>query len=198
MIDVVDDDRRRWDERHRDAGRPSPAPPDALAERDDLVRLIPTAGRALDIACGVGATALWLAARGLDVVALDVSGVAIDTLTRCADERGISDRIDARRVDLDAGLPDDAVGLDLVVCQRFRQPPLYPAMIERVRPGGLIVVTVLSVVGRAGEPGPFQARRHELLDAFDRDGVKVHHHAEGRGEASLVAEVVRPVPNLAT
>ena len=58
-------DRERWDERY--AGRPlaHAAPPDALSGDDELLSLVPTAGRAADIACGVGAQTLWLARRGL-------------------------------------------------------------------------------------------------------------------------------------
>ncbi len=78
---------------------------------------------------------------------------AIDALRRAAGRRGLEHRIDARVVDLDDGLPADVRGLcSLVVCQRFRDPRLYPAIADAARPGGLIVVTVLSAVGLSTAP----------------------------------------------
>ena len=74
-------DAERWNARYE--GRPlaEPTRPDALT--DDLVDELPTAGSALDVACGAGGQSLWLAARGLDVVSVDVSSIAID-LTKAA------------------------------------------------------------------------------------------------------------------
>ena len=78
----MDSDRKRWDERWAAAPDSVAAtPPDVISAHPELLDVIPAAGRALDIACGPGAQALWLAERGLAVTALDVSSVAIDRLT---------------------------------------------------------------------------------------------------------------------
>ena len=74
---MAEGDRRRWDERYATQGPPPVSevePPDFLARHTDL---FPTAGRALDLACGQGLGAVWLARRGLEVWGLDVSAVAI-------------------------------------------------------------------------------------------------------------------------
>jgi SAM-dependent methyltransferase len=181
----MDDDRRRWDERYEGHPGASPSMPEALAGRDDLLALVPTSGRALDVACGPGPTALWAAARGLDVLALDVSPVAVALLERRARELGVAARIEARVVDLDAGLPPGAAGCDLVVCQRFRGVDLYPRLLAAARPGGLVVVTVLSTVG-AADPGPFHAEPGELIATFQGLGAEVLHHVEADGVASVV------------
>ena len=181
------DDRRRWNERHDATPAPSPRAPEALERWPELASVLPRSGRGLDIACGTGAVALWLARRGLDVTALDVSDVAIGRLEAQAAVDGLSARIDARVVDLDDGLPADLVDLDLIVCQRFRDRTLYRPVIDHLAAGGLAVITVLSTVG-AAEPGPFHAPADELSDAFGADErIEVLREFEGGGVAHVVA-----------
>lgn len=176
------EDRQRWDERHRATEEsPVPAPPDALRGREHV---LPRSGRALDVACGRGAVAVWLARRGLQVDAVDVSPVALKAAAALAQEHGVAERVWFVEHDLDEGLPDSCRGpYDLIVCQRFRDPDRYPQLAAALAPGGLLVITVLSEVG-AG-PGRFRARPGELRAAFGDLEVLVHHESDG--EASLVA-----------
>jgi SAM-dependent methyltransferase len=169
-------DRERWDARHAVVDARSPMPPDALRGRLDL---LPAGGRALDLACGRGAVAVWLALRGFDVDAVDVSPVALAAGAALAGSHGV--RVRWRSVDLDDGLPAGA--WDVIVSQRFRDPALYPALADALRPGGLLVMTVLSEVGDEG--GRFRAAPGELLTAFGM--LDVLHHDERDGEATLVA-----------
>lgn len=162
----MDSGRARWDERHTARGRAEPTAPEALAGRDDLAALLPDAGRALDIACGVGGQTLWLAGRGLQVVALDVSPAAIRLTTEAAAAHGLAGRVDAVVHDLDGGLPVDLGRFDVVVCQRFRDTALYAPIVQLLAPGGLAIVTVLSAVGLDGEPRRFHAPPGELRAAF--------------------------------
>ena len=87
-------------------------------------------------------------------------------------------------VDLDAGIPADLDGFDVIVCQRFRGIDLYDAFVTRLAAGGLAVVTVLSETG-AASPGPFHAPSGELLRAFTRPDVEIVHHAESDGQESV-------------
>ena len=103
-------DRERWDARHAVAVDVAPQPPDAVRGREHLV---PTSGRALDVACGRGAVAVWLARRGLTVDAVDVSGVAL--AAGAALGAGLPIRWCAH--DLDTGLPDPGP-YEMIVCQR--------------------------------------------------------------------------------
>ena len=99
---------------------------------------------------------------------------------------GLDGRIDARQVDLDAGLPAGADrGFDLVICQRFRDQRLYPQLVDALAPGGLLVITVLSEVGTP-EPGPFHAPAGELTRAFADAPLDVLLDREGDGAATLV------------
>ena len=178
------DDGPRWNARYEGHPHAEPSPPDALAHAG-LVELAGTTGRALDVACGTGGQSVWLARRGLDVVALDASDVAVGLATAAAAAGGVADRVDARVVDLDAGIPADLHGFDVIVCQRFRGVELYDAFVTRLRAGGLAVVTVLSETG-AGTPGPFHAPSGELLRAFTRPDAEILYHAESGGQESLV------------
>src|SRR5437773_1150850 len=101
---MSDDDRRRWDERY-DAAEVAAdvGPPRMFAAYEHV---FPTAGHALELACGDGRAAVWLAMRGLDVLACDVSPVAIGRARARAAEHGVSERCRFAVVDLDEGLPD--------------------------------------------------------------------------------------------
>jgi len=178
---VSDEDARRWDARHGAVDAVGPLPPDALRGRLDL---LPSGGLALDVACGRGAVSRWLAERGFVVDAVDVSPVALATVAEVEGVRAV-------RADLDLGLPPVCAGpYDVVVCQRFRDPALYPTFVERLAPGGLLVVTVLSEVD--DEPGPFRAPAGELEGAFA--GLDVLLQREVDGEAHIVARAVRADP----
>lgn len=174
---MATEDRERWDVRHGDAivrlSVSDLKPPDLFADHVDL---FPTSGTGLDIACGLGRGSLWLAQRELDVLGIDVSPVAIEAATAAAANLGLSTRCRFEVVDLDDGLPDGPP-VDVITCHRFRDVSLYEAMVERLVPGGLLAVAVLSQVG--GEPGPFRAEPGELTTAFHQLDILVEHEAEG-------------------
>jgi SAM-dependent methyltransferase len=145
-------------------------------------------GPCLDIACGLGEQSLWAAQQGYRVIAIDASDVAITALNSAAIRLGVRDRIETRVVDLDGGLPADvANGCSLVICQRFRDPRLYEQLVYMLRPGGVLVITVLSSVGLEGEPGAFHAAPGELVCSFREFDVAIERAVELDGEATLVA-----------
>ena len=160
---MTEDDRARWDEQHAavDAARPDHiGPPRHFAEHAEV---FPTVGTALELACGNGRSSVWLAERGLEVTGIDVSSVAIDRARALADEVGAGARCHFLAVDLDDGLPDGPV-FDVVLCHMFRDPTLYPTMLERLAPGGLLAMAVQSEADVG--PGRYKARRGELTEAF--------------------------------
>jgi 2-polyprenyl-3-methyl-5-hydroxy-6-metoxy-1,4-benzoquinol methylase len=194
----MDADRDRWDERWRAAqassGPVRALPPDVIAAHPAIVDCLPTDGPALDLACGVGAQSLWLATRGLRVTALDVSPVAIGITAAAAEINDLD--VDARVWDTDEGLPADLTSLAMIVCQRYRARDLSTEFVDRLRPGGVLVLTVLSAVGCAGEAGPFHAPAGELTDAFQEAHtagiVEVLVHDEADGQASIVLRRSEP------
>ncbi len=105
-----------------------------------------TPGRALDVGCGEGADAIWLAQRGWEVVAVDISSVALERAARHADGSGpaVAARIEWRQADLMTS-PPETEAFDLVSAQFMQLPPeprrrLFTALARSVRPGGALLV----------------------------------------------------------
>ena len=127
---------------------------------------------------------MWLAARGLDVVGCDVSPLAVDAACSAAAVLGLDEACRFVVADLDEGLPDGPP-VDVVICQRFRDPRLDAALIERLVAGGVLAISALSQVG-AQSTGRFHEPPGALVDAFGH--LDVVASAEGDGVAWLVAK----------
>lgn len=130
-----------WDARYAESGRVwSGNPNPRLVEH--AADLMP--GTALDVGCGEGADAVWLASQGWRVTALDVSPVALERTARHARESGVDDRVEGAHVDLIGG-GSIAGRYDLVSVQ-FLHPPqamfdeLHQRLGGAVAPGGRLLV----------------------------------------------------------
>ena len=148
------DDRDRWNRRYRED--PPPETPAAIVRQhvDDLPR-----GAVLDVACGGGRNAIFLAERGFDVTAVDVSDEALDRARRRADEAGVDVdfvRTDANAMDLEAG------AYDAVVVTYFRTRERLPDLLDALAPGGVLLYEHRL---RTGEGHRFRVRPNELLHA---------------------------------
>jgi SAM-dependent methyltransferase len=131
-----------WDERYGSAP--------ALWSRKPNQRLVEhvadlTPGTALDIGCGEGADALWLASRGWQVTALDLSPVALARAAEQAALAGpeIAGRITWEHADLLSWSPRAQV--DLVSAQFLHLPPEPAVQVQArlaaaVRPGGTLLI----------------------------------------------------------
>ncbi|WP_029108713.1 bifunctional NAD(P)/FAD-dependent oxidoreductase/class I SAM-dependent methyltransferase [Mycobacterium sp. URHD0025] len=102
------------------------------------------AGTALDLGCGEGGDAVWLAEHGWQVTAVDVSDTALARAAGEAKDRGVADRITFERHDLSESLPEGR--FDLVSAQ-FLQSPIAmdrAVLLRRaagaVDDGGLLVI----------------------------------------------------------
>ena len=149
--------------------------------------LLPTKGRALEIACGRGRGGVWLARRGLTYQGLDVSPVAIDLARQLAEQSGLAERCRFDVFDLDAGLPDGEP-VDLLLCYLFRDPRIDHAIVDRLVPGGLLAAAVRSEVDAGPEQfpdGSRRARAGELSDAFGH--LEVLDGGEVDGLAGILA-----------
>lgn len=136
----------------------------------------------MDVACGRGEGAVWLAGRGMDYRGVDISSVAIEMAENLVAAYGLEHKCLFEVWDLDQGLPPGEP-VDVLLCHLFREPGLYAAMVERLAPGGLLAVAVLSEA--AGQEGRFRSRPGELREAFGH--LDVLDEGEGDGVARLLA-----------
>jgi 2-polyprenyl-3-methyl-5-hydroxy-6-metoxy-1,4-benzoquinol methylase len=95
------------------------------------------AGRALDLACGLGHNAIWLAQAGWLVDAVDVSPIGLARAAESSHAKGVS--VNWIAADLDEFVPEIGA-YDLVIVFRFLDRTRLPGIIESaLRPGGLLV-----------------------------------------------------------
>jgi SAM-dependent methyltransferase len=113
-----DEAARFWDEHYsrRTAESPVATVNPRLAE---IAGPLPP-GTALDLGCGAGGDALWLAGRGWQVTAVDISAAAVHSLRQQADGDGTGKPVTALRVDLAEDFP--AGTFDLVSAQYLHTP----------------------------------------------------------------------------
>jgi SAM-dependent methyltransferase len=122
-------------------------------------------GSALDLGCGEGGDAIWLAERGWHVTAVDVSPLALERAAAQADRVGVSDRISFETHDLSASVPDGS--FDLVSAQFLHSPVELPRGEILRRAAGLVAPGgALLVVGHA-EPPPWARHHHAEDEAVD-------------------------------
>jgi SAM-dependent methyltransferase len=125
-----------------------------------FARLIATGGTVLDLACGHGRHARYLAGLGYRVEALDRDSAALATLAGVA---GISTRC----TDLEGSpWPYHADRFDGVVVTNYLYRPLAPALLDALRPGGVLIYETFALgnekLGRPSNP-EFLLRPSELL-----------------------------------
>lgn len=121
-------------------------------------------GTALDLGCGEGADAIWLAQQGWRVTAADISETALRRAAIRAAEAGIANAIDWVRHDLASSFPDGL--FDLVAAQFLHSPVALPGereailrrAAEAVAPDGTLLI-----ISHAGWPSwvetpPFEHR----------------------------------------
>jgi len=189
------DARDRWNERYAQADREwlPETPAEWLVEHEALLT---GSGRALDVACGDGRNALYLAQLGYMVDAIDVSDVAIGAVRATVEARGLTMTIAPRVVDLERE-PLPAGPYDVIVMLNFLQRDLFAPAAQALAPGGLLLFETLDrshvdELGHSFNPA-YLVEPGELLSAFD--GLEVVDHREGvaqrsgspRGVAGVVA-----------
>lgn len=138
-------------------------------------------GHALDLGCGEGADAVWLAGRGWTVTAVDVSATALERARTLAAANGVDDRVRFERHDLTRTWPDGTY--DLVSAQFLQSPLEFPrarvlrAAANALAPGGLLLVV------DHGSLPPWSPHRHgdiylptsqEVYDGLELDPAGWH------------------------
>lgn len=170
-----------WDERYGArtqlwSGNPNPQ----LVSQTASLR----AGRALDVGCGEGADAIWLAQRGWQVTAVDISAVALARGARRAAEAAaeVAARIVWRQEDVLTWGPEPGV-FDLISAQFMHLPPAPRAALFRRLAGGVVPGGTLLIVGHhhMDRHGPQEL----LFTASEIAGLLPAEHWEILVEATL-------------
>jgi len=159
-----------WDERYASGKYCSAEPHKLLIEIADQLK---KPAKALDLACGIGRNAIYLAEKGWHVTAVDRSSVGIEIAKQRAAEKAVE--IDFLVADLEKGeftIEDGAY--DLICDFYYLQRDLFPTMKTGVRTGGIIVSTI-HIYGDAEEAGEFTLKEGELREFF-RDFEILHYH----------------------
>lgn len=149
-------DRERWNAKY-DAGNPNPAfvPDPLLTQHADLFT---GNGLALDVACGVGQNAIWLARQGYDVIALDGSLAGLRYGRDAIAGTGLRVRFVA--ADLDRFVPPRDV-FALIIVFRFLDRALIPKLKQALTRGGLMIYQTFNVNRLRATP---QMARRYLLE----------------------------------
>lgn len=184
------DDREKWDARYLSGWQADKPPAEVLNQN---LNLLPSGGKALDLACGTGTNALALARAGLDVHAWDISGVALDILQQRAMSAGLHITTQQRDVTTH---PPEMNSFDVIVISRFLERRLAAPLVMALKSGGRLFYQTwtLNKPPQIGPSNPdYLLTPNELLNLFR--GLTVLFYREGfipadpcYGEALLVAQ----------
>lgn len=183
-------DREKWQRRYGERSYSARTHPTALLE-EWLARL--PRGRALDLACGAGRNALYLAAAGYRVDAMDIATVALERGARTALELGVE--VNWIDVDLDT-VELVADSYDLVVVARYLNRRLTDALLNSLRDGGYLLyeqhfLTEQEVDGPRARS--FRLEPNELLEMFRALRVLYYREdlmADGDGRTMALAQLI--------
>lgn len=135
------DQARFWDERYASEEYIFGTSPNAFLARE--AHRIPQGAKVLAIADGEGRNSVFLAQHGLDVVATDISDMAIEKAERLAERRAV--RVDFRKVDLSgwdwpAEQFDAIVGIFIQFADPAMRARMFDGFWQTLKPGGLLLL----------------------------------------------------------
>jgi len=187
-------ERATWDERFRTGDHAGAEPDPFLAQLEEYQDLHPRGQRAgpkaLDVACGAGRNAVYLAEHGWDVTACDISLEGLHKASALAQGRGVALRLFCQDLET-LWLPPNS--FDLIVCFFYLQRNLFPVLKATLRPSGLIVYKTYTIDQRRFPGRPRHPvhllRPQELLEVFREYRVLTYQEiVKDRGVAQLIAQ----------
>ena len=155
--------RGKWNRRYSETPSGKPA---ACAALREYAFLLPETGTALDLACGRGGNALFLARRGLQAHAWDISEEAIGTLVREAEAEGLRVVTEVRDVQESPPAPGT---FDVICVSFYLERDICGALTEALRSGGLLYYQTF-IHEKVSDEGPnnpaYRLNPNELLGLF--------------------------------
>ncbi len=136
--DMRDNAGQFWEERYKSASHETSGRP-GKALRQFAEPLTP--GQALELGCGKGDDAVWLAGQGWLVVAVEISRTALDYAAANAERIGVSERITFEQHDLSQSFPEGR--FDLVIASflaSFPRETVFRRAADAVAPGGHLLI----------------------------------------------------------
>jgi len=183
-------DKAKWDKRYDTNERIGGTEPSSFLYCN--AESLPASGSALDIAAGQGRNSVFLAKRGLNVIALDISTRALEKCISLA--RASNVQIEVAAVDLTAFIIPPK-SFDVIVNFSYLQRDLAPAIIEGLKPGGLLVFETMTMDYLRHKPDfnpDFLLRRGELVQMFR--GLRLIKYRESVSQTRAVASLVARKP----
>jgi 2-polyprenyl-3-methyl-5-hydroxy-6-metoxy-1,4-benzoquinol methylase len=164
----------------------------------DHAFLLPTSGTALDLACGLGSNAIFLAQRGLAVTALDISSVAIDKLNHHANAHKLTINAYQQQITPNSLKP---ASFDVIIVSRFLDRTLMNAIIDALNTNGLLFYQTFTREKTTHTPPnnpDYLLAKNELLAlltpltvVFYQENALIGQHQQGlRNEAQFIGQKI--------
>lgn len=192
---VNSEKQRKWNNIYRNAA-PTAQHLQPAKVLSDFAHLLPTSGRALDLACGTGGNALFLAAQGLECWAWDISNVVLEQLDAEAEKVHLTIQTEICDIENEF-LPNNKY--NVIVVSQFLNRSICDQIIKMLESGGLLYYQTFTIDAKVVGIGPknpdYLLCPNELLSLFDglhvlgyrEDGLISNSHNGLQGQAYLVA-----------
>lgn len=150
----------------------------------EFQHLLPDQGKALDLACGLGANALFLAQHHLETYAWDISSVAIEKLSSEAGSLNLNVKTEVRDV---VSQPPEENSFDVIVVCHFLERKIIPNIIYALRHNGLLFYQTFTKA-RVQDTGPsndnYRLGKNELLRLCENLDVIVYREDDLIGDTA--------------
>ncbi len=162
--------RQKWDSIYARSDRCTQ--PVACEVLREFGYLLPAGGTALDVACGLGGNAFYLAARGFNVTAIDVSAVAIESINHCIESEPINKQSSGIHAVCESVSSDwlSQGSYDVIVVSRYLDRSICNALMNALNPLGLLYYQTFTRSKVNAEEGPsnpdYLLATNELLSLF--------------------------------
>ena len=180
-------DKEKWDAKYRIPEHTTVKEPcEWLSENANFLN---RKGSALDIASGDGRNSIFVAEKGYQTLAIDISAVGLDRTRALAKEKNVT--IETRVVDLD-NWEFEKNAFDLVLCFNFLDRRIFSEIKDTLKPGGLIFYETFTIdyLKYSNFKREWVLKHNELLEAFNNFRVLRYREIDhdNKAFASLVAQ----------